>query len=725
MNLFQRIINRTNKKSLYDLHPELEERVPMLRINSEEEVSASTGISFIQAATSYNNYMWLQKAINVLANNIAPLPLLIGQVSGQDTEYLNSHPLLPILENPNPEMGNAELSRQWVIDMLLGGEEGWEVVKSIRGNSVLELWPRTSQMVTVRSASVRYRKVASYLIDDGQGEPYPLLPEEFIHFKFYNPLQPFRGLTPINAIKLSIVIDQLAQTWSRLFFKNQARPDYAIIAPEGTTETEKKEMVNKLMDDHSGGDGLHKPIILEDGVTDIKVFSFPPKDMEWLNQREFSRDEVAAIVGVPDELMGYGKDTYENFDTADRVLWTLTIVPLIGLRDGTLTRFFRRTGQLKPNEKIITDVRNVPQLQENKTGKIANAQILFSMGVPVNTASEYLNMGLPTIPSGDTGYLPFGLSPIGPDGLKLPAPIPTPTLPPASASTPNPDDPNLVDPPSPEDPPAKAMKSMKKYQEYGSLEHEILWKKLQARIDLPVGGLQRKVKKEFQRQQNDIGDRLRAGKIYGRGKYKDDVPPPPPEELFDLEDEVKQFIESFRGKVTEAVDLVGKDELASLGITGVFDITRPEVVAAITEILNAVARKTNETTWNDLVDLFKEAEQAGEGIPKIQERLSTYFGDRKSDYQTERIARTTMTGASNAGSVEAWKQSEVVSGKVWISALIPDRTRDAHAEAHGQEVGLNEVFTVDGENLMYPGDPQGSPGNIINCLCGTTAVVEE
>jgi uncharacterized protein with gpF-like domain len=105
--------------------------------------------------------------------------------------------------------------------------------------------------------------------------------------------------------------------------------------------------------------------------------------------------------------------------------------------------------------------------------------------------------------------------------------------------------------------------------------------------------------------------------------------------------------------------------------------------------------------------------------------LSAYFGDRKSDYSTERIARTTMTGASNAGSYEAWKQSEVVKGKAWISALQPGRTREAHSAAHGQTVGLNEMFLVDGENLMYPGDPQGSPGNIINCLCAAIAVVEE
>ena len=30
---------------------------------------------------------------------------------------------------------------------------------------------------------------------------------------------------------------------------------------------------------------------------------------------------------------------------------------------------------------------------------------------------------------------------------------------------------------------------------------------------------------------------------------------------------------------------------------------------------------------------------------------------------------------------------------------------------------MDEPFEVDGEQLMYPGDPAGSAGNIINCQC--------
>lgn len=324
--------------------------------------------------------------------------------------------------------------------------------------------------------------------------------------------------------------------------------------------------------------------------------------------------------------------------------------------------------------------------------------------MPVNQANAYLNLGLPDVPGGDIGYLsssmvPVDQLPVMGGGLIL----------------------------SNQGAQVKAVK--KGAGEYGSDEHAAVYKRLQRRLDSPVAELKRLVKKELQRQQNEVAAALRNGKSFGRGRWKEDSDNiPSPDELFDLEQEVKKWIETLKKPLFEAVRAIGEDELRGIGFRGVFDIDRPEVVRQIMHILTTVAQKTNETTWEELIDLFQEAERAGEGIPAIQERLSTYFGDRKSDYQTERIARTTMTGSSNAGTMLAWQQAQddgVQVAKEWVSALQPDRTRDAHAEAHGQRVGLNEMFYVGGESLAYPGDPAGSPGNIINCLCGMIGIVED
>jgi hypothetical protein len=54
--------------------------------------------------------------------------------------------------------------------------------------------------------------------------------------------------------------------------------------------------------------------------------------------------------------------------------------------------------------------------------------------------------------------------------------------------------------------------------------------------------------------------------------------------------------------------------------------------------------------------------------------------------------------------------------KRW-SARDDDATRPGHARADGQIVPINQPFIVNMEPLMAPGDPSGSPSNVINCRC--------
>jgi len=69
--------------------------------------------------------------------------------------------------------------------------------------------------------------------------------------------------------------------------------------------------------------------------------------------------------------------------------------------------------------------------------------------------------------------------------------------------------------------------------------------------------------------------------------------------------------------------------------------------------------------------------------------------------------------------------------KSWLSAR-DLRVRPAHVLAdatYNREgttgpIPVDQPFIVDGEELMYPHDPAGSPGNIINCRCVSVPVVE-
>ncbi len=55
--------------------------------------------------------------------------------------------------------------------------------------------------------------------------------------------------------------------------------------------------------------------------------------------------------------------------------------------------------------------------------------------------------------------------------------------------------------------------------------------------------------------------------------------------------------------------------------------------------------------------------------------------------------------------------------KQWVHIMASRKPRLGHIFASGQIREVDEPFSVDGEDLMYPRDPNGSPENTINCHC--------
>ncbi len=135
----------------------------------------------------------------------------------------------------------------------------------------------------------------------------------------------------------------------------------------------------------------------------------------------------------------------------------------------------------------------------------------------------------------------------------------------------------------------------------------------------------------------------------------------------------------------------------------------------VTQVLN--------TTKKLLAKIIADGMQAGKSPADIaKEIVATGLGFNKK--RAARIARTETHSISNFATHEAVKSTRLRMEKEWV-AFIDDRTRPEkganpkwdHRKANGQRVGMDDPFDVSGEKLMYPGDPSGSPGNIIHCRC--------
>jgi uncharacterized protein with gpF-like domain len=93
-----------------------------------------------------------------------------------------------------------------------------------------------------------------------------------------------------------------------------------------------------------------------------------------------------------------------------------------------------------------------------------------------------------------------------------------------------------------------------------------------------------------------------------------------------------------------------------------------------------------------------------------------------SRYRSALIARTEAHGAANYGADAAAKDTGLVLMKEWVAAA-DERTRPDHDNVSAVPIPMDSLFQVGTDMLAYPGDPNGSPEQVINCRCAVAHIV--
>lgn len=134
-----------------------------------------------------------------------------------------------------------------------------------------------------------------------------------------------------------------------------------------------------------------------------------------------------------------------------------------------------------------------------------------------------------------------------------------------------------------------------------------------------------------------------------------------------------------------------------------------------------------QTHYEDVKRIARAAVETGIdegwGMDKIARQISREQGAIDL-WKSLRIARTEVVAASNYGVELGADELPGTKVKVWISSFTTT-SREDHMAMDGVQVSLGQPFDVAGEPLMYPGDPTGSPGNIINCRCAHEVIITD
>jgi len=149
------------------------------------------------------------------------------------------------------------------------------------------------------------------------------------------------------------------------------------------------------------------------------------------------------------------------------------------------------------------------------------------------------------------------------------------------------------------------------------------------------------------------------------------------------------------------------------------------IVEYITTKTGAKITNIIKSHYSDIERIARLAVQEGIDNGYGMDKIARLIRKRQGEidlWKALRIARTEVVSASSYGTMLGAEGLPGSKEKIWISTF-DSRSRPEHMEMDGVRVGLGEMFMVAGEAMEYPGDPNASPENIINCRCGYEVII--
>ena len=154
------------------------------------------------------------------------------------------------------------------------------------------------------------------------------------------------------------------------------------------------------------------------------------------------------------------------------------------------------------------------------------------------------------------------------------------------------------------------------------------------------------------------------------------------------------------------------------GVPEAFAIS-PGALATLDESI-ALIKNTDAETRRVLGKIMREGTAQSASRRDISRVIRAQFNDWSS-WRAATVAQTASTPVYAHTLTDAYA-SYGATGKGWLSVL-DSATRESHVEANGQEVGINESFTVGGVSMRFPGDPRAPARETVGCRCSIFPVV--
>jgi HK97 family phage portal protein len=242
----------------------------------------------------YRTLSWISTAIDVVSDKAAITKLSVMEFDGKEEVDIPNHPFELLLRRPNPMMSRFEFIEALVAYYKLTGNGVIWWNRPTAGAAPAEAWIIPYQ--NIRPVPDGNLYIKGYIYTSDTGVEVPLEPWEITHFKRFNPGNPFVGLSAIEAIAIGASNDLKQQAFTaQLYGENNGRLP-GILAYADTPEDDQWEQMKK---DANRASKLRNFLMLRGvGAGGLQWLqnNVSPKDMEFLGQRTFTKEEIWGVL---------------------------------------------------------------------------------------------------------------------------------------------------------------------------------------------------------------------------------------------------------------------------------------------------------------------------------------------------------------------------------------------------------------------------------------------
>ena len=317
---------------------------------------------------TYLFHAWVNIAVNILIRNIARADFSIRK-GGEDLEHGTIYDLF---RKPNSTLSRYDLWKETAAWWFLEGEAFWWFGHNYSGGIPKEIFildPRKMRHEGEYRGEIDFEfkhKTRRWFYLSGI-EQIPILSDEIIHFREWNPWNPVRGVNPLVSLALELEQDYFANRANSQLLKNNAIPQ-GILKTEQTLRPEEADQLERRWESKYGAVKAGRKIAVLGKGTNFEPLSFTPEVIKLFELKRWNLYTILAKYGIPPRVANIsdrstalsGKDTAEQHSA----FWKYTLIPILRQFEQILeSQFFIRLGI---EERGIFDLWDIPELQDSE-----------------------------------------------------------------------------------------------------------------------------------------------------------------------------------------------------------------------------------------------------------------------------------------------------------------------------------------------------------------------